>query len=65
MLATGAGSEMRQAMGVAVFSGMIGVTVFGLLLTPLFYVGIRRMVEKVYLEKPGLHVPHRQCGDAR
>ncbi|WP_330959799.1 efflux RND transporter permease subunit [Photobacterium sp. 53610] len=34
---TGAGAEMRQAMGVAVFSGMIGVTVFGLLLTPLFY----------------------------
>lgn len=33
-------------MGVAVFSGMIGVTVFGLLLTPLFYVGIRRLVEK-------------------
>ena len=46
VLATGAGSEMRQAMGVAVFSGMIGVTVFGLLLTPLFYVGIRRLVEK-------------------
>ncbi|WP_099035851.1 efflux RND transporter permease subunit [Lacimicrobium alkaliphilum] len=33
----GAGSEMRQAMGVAVFSGMIGVTLFGLLLTPVFY----------------------------
>ncbi|WP_417328691.1 efflux RND transporter permease subunit [Halomonas cupida] len=46
MLATGAGSEMRQAMGVAVFYGMIGVTVFGLLLTPLFYVGVRRLVER-------------------
>ena len=34
---TGAGAEMRQAMGVAVFSGMIGVTIFGLILTPLFY----------------------------
>ena len=33
----GAGAEMRRAMGVAVFSGMIGVTVFGLLLTPVFY----------------------------
>jgi multidrug efflux pump len=34
---TGAGAEMRKAMGVAVFSGMIGVTFFGLLLTPVFY----------------------------
>ncbi len=34
---TGAGAEMRQAMGVAVFSGMIGVTIFGLFLTPVFY----------------------------
>ena len=38
----GAGAEMRQAMGVAVFSGMIGVTVFGLFLTPVFYVVLRR-----------------------
>ena len=37
VLANGAGAEMRQAMGVAVFSGMIGVTVFGLLFTPVFY----------------------------
>lgn len=36
MLATGTGAEMRQAMGVAVFYGMLGVTVFGLLLTPVF-----------------------------
>ncbi|MEJ1974362.1 MAG: efflux RND transporter permease subunit [Lacunisphaera sp.] len=34
---TGAGAEMRRAMGVAVFSGMIGVTFFGLYLTPVFY----------------------------
>ena len=39
--ATGAGAEMRQAMGVAVFSGMIGVTAFGLFLTPVFYVLLR------------------------
>ena len=38
VLATGAGSEMRHAMGNAVFSGMIGVTVFGLLFTPVFYI---------------------------
>ncbi len=41
--ATGAGSEMRSAMGVAVFSGMIGVTAFGLFLTPVFYVLLRRL----------------------
>jgi multidrug efflux pump len=35
---TGAGAEMRRAMGTAVFSGMIGVTLFGLFLTPIFYV---------------------------
>jgi len=40
---TGAGAEMRQAMGIAVFSGMIGVTLFGLLLTPVFYVVLRRL----------------------
>ena len=34
----GAGAEMREALGIAVFSGMIGVTVFGLLFTPVFYV---------------------------
>jgi len=38
---TGAGAEMRQAMGVAVFAGMIGVTMFGIFLTPVFYVLLR------------------------
>jgi hydrophobe/amphiphile efflux-1 (HAE1) family protein len=42
MLATGAGAEIRHALGTVVFSGMLGVTVFGLLLTPVFYVLIRR-----------------------
>jgi multidrug efflux pump subunit AcrB len=41
----GAGAEMRRAMGVAVFSGMLGVTFFGLLLTPVFYLVIRRLAE--------------------
>jgi multidrug efflux pump len=40
--ADGAGHEVRRAMGAAVFSGMIGVTVFGLMLTPVFYVLLRR-----------------------
>jgi multidrug efflux pump len=42
----GAGAEMRHAMGVAVFSGMLGVTIFGLAYTPLFYVLIRAVVER-------------------
>ena len=42
----GAGAEMRQAMGVAVFSGMIGVTAFGLFLTPVFYVVVMRLVSR-------------------
>ena len=42
VLSTGAGAEMRQAMGVAVFSGMIGVTFFGLILTPVFYYLLKR-----------------------
>ncbi|MBK4721951.1 efflux RND transporter permease subunit [Azospirillum sp. YIM DDC1] len=41
---TGAGAEMRHAMGVAVFAGMIGVTLFGLMLTPVFYVLLRTLV---------------------
>ena len=41
MLASGAGAEMRQVLGTAVFSGMLGITVTGLFLTPVFYVVIR------------------------
>ncbi|OZI18861.1 hydrophobe/amphiphile efflux-1 family RND transporter [Bordetella genomosp. 9] len=41
-LATGAGAEMRQSLGTAVFFGMLGVTVFGLLFTPAFYIFIRK-----------------------
>ncbi|WP_333824153.1 efflux RND transporter permease subunit [Pinisolibacter sp.] len=42
VIAQGPGAEMRQALGTAVFYGMIGVTFFGLFLTPVFYVAIRR-----------------------
>ncbi len=42
-VSVGAGSEMRRAMGIAVFSGMLGVTLFGLALTPIFYWTIRRL----------------------
>ncbi len=43
VLATGAGAEVRQALGTAVFAGMIGVTLFGLFLTPVFYVALRKL----------------------
>ena len=46
VISTGAGAEMRHAMGIAVFSGMIGVTVFGLLLTPLFYLTVRKLTSR-------------------
>jgi len=46
VLAKGAGAEMRQALGTAVFFGMLGVTFFGLLLTPVFFVVIRRLAER-------------------
>jgi multidrug efflux pump len=42
VFSSGAGAEMRQAMGVAVFAGMIGVTIFGLILTPLFYYALAK-----------------------
>ncbi|HEY0291629.1 MAG TPA: efflux RND transporter permease subunit [Hansschlegelia sp.] len=53
----GAGSEMRAAMGVAVFSGMIGVTAFGLFLTPVFYVVIRTLAGGRKLKGSGNHAP--------
>jgi multidrug efflux pump len=43
VLGHGAGAEVRQALGIAVFAGMIGVTLFGLFLTPVFYVGLRKL----------------------
>jgi multidrug efflux pump len=46
MLAGGAGAEVRQALGTAVFAGMLGVTLFGLFLTPVFYVALRKLVSR-------------------
>tara|TARA_R100000501_G_scaffold5691_1_gene12534 strand:- start:1290 stop:2066 length:777 start_codon:yes stop_codon:yes gene_type:complete len=43
VLGSGAGAEVRQALGTAVFAGMIGVTLFGLFLTPVFYVALRKL----------------------
>jgi multidrug efflux pump len=50
VFSSGAGSEMRHAMGVAVFAGMLGVTLFGLFLTPVFYVLLRKFAQR--FEKP-------------
>jgi HAE1 family hydrophobic/amphiphilic exporter-1 len=47
VIGNGPGSEMRQALGVAVFFGMIGVTLFGLLFTPAFYVITRNFGDRV------------------
>jgi hydrophobic/amphiphilic exporter-1 (mainly G- bacteria), HAE1 family len=52
VIATGPGAEMRQALGTAVFSGMIGVTVFGLFLTPVFYVALRLIVLRFSRKSP-------------
>ncbi len=46
VLAKGAGAEMRRALGTAVFSGMLGVTFFGIFLTPVFYTVVRRFTER-------------------
>ncbi len=47
VISTGPGAEMRQALGIAVFFGMIGVTIFGLLFTPAFYVMVRSLEERI------------------
>ena len=46
VISSGAGSEIRRALGVAVFAGMLGVTTFGLFLTPVFYVVVRKLVSR-------------------
>jgi multidrug efflux pump len=58
--AIGAGAEMRRAMGIAVFSGMIGVTAFGLFLTPVFYVLLRGLTGNRPLKQHG-EVPHGEA----
>ena len=58
VLSKGAGAEMRHIMGIAVFSGMLGVTFFGLLLTPVFYVALRQ-VEKKLTRTEKVH--HHEC----
>ena len=54
VIATGAGAEMRQSLGTAVFFGMLGVTLFGLIFTPVFYVVVRKFAKKP-VEHPSAH----------
>jgi multidrug efflux pump len=54
---------MRHAMGVAVFAGMLGVTFFGLFLTPVFYVLLRKLAVKLEKKKPAVAGdPPRETG---
>src|SRR6201996_855337 len=63
VLSSGAGSEMRHAMGVAVFFGMLGVTLFGLMLTPVFYVILRKLSGAEHVtDKHGSHPQMRGIG---
>ncbi len=55
LIATGAGAEMRHALGTVVFYGMIGVTFFGLFLTPVFYTVIRKLTGDKPMIAPGSH----------
>ena len=52
VVSSGSGSEMRQAVGVAVFFGMLGVTLFGLIFTPIFYVIVRNLADGKNAKKP-------------
>ena len=54
----GAGAEVRSITGITVFSGMIGVTVFGLFLTPVFYVGLRKLSGRKLVQHGEAHVAH-------
>jgi hydrophobe/amphiphile efflux-1 (HAE1) family protein len=58
IIASGAGAEMRRVMGIAVFSGMLGVTFLGLVFTPLFYVLVRGAAAKAHLPAHKGGIPH-------
>jgi multidrug efflux pump subunit AcrB len=52
LISEGAGAEMRRTLGTAVFSGMLGVTLFGIFLTPVFFFNINRISESPWLNTP-------------
>jgi HAE1 family hydrophobic/amphiphilic exporter-1 len=55
-VAVGAGAEMRQSLGTAVFFGMLGVTLFGLVFTPVFYVLVRKAALWLSTRRPSAEV---------
>ncbi len=57
VVSTGAGAEMRRAMGTAVFAGMIGVTFLGLFFTPVFYVLVMKLGRKKKADAPAAEIP--------
>jgi len=61
VVAKGAGAEMRQSLGTAVFSGMLGVTIFGLIFTPVFYVVMRWLVSR----REPVQTPREEAGTTR
>ena len=61
-IATGAGAEMRQSLGTAVFFGMIGVTAFGLIFTPVFYV-IARFIAQLGSRRGKKRAPRPQAAE--
>jgi hypothetical protein len=61
-VAAGAGAEMRQSLGTAVFAGMLGVTIFGLLFTPAFYTFIRKVGSRS-APHPNYSKCHRDVGE--
>ncbi len=63
VISTGAGAEMRQAMGIAVFAGMIGVTAFGIFLTPVFYVLMRKLAGNRPLARHDIEAPVLQAAE--
>jgi multidrug efflux pump len=71
LLSHGAGAEVRSVTGITVFSGMLGVTLFGLFLTPVFYVALRKLSGRTLvshgdstLAGHGGHTPSPQAAEA-
>jgi multidrug efflux pump len=60
VLSGGTGAEVRSATGVTVFAGMIGVTLFGLFLTPVFYVSLRKLSGRELIQ----HAPRTVRGNS-
>jgi multidrug efflux pump len=61
MIASGAGAEMRRSLGIAVFSGMLGVTLFGIFLTPVFFFVITRVGETRLFASAGVQRAGSAC----